>query len=700
MTARRGAWITAGLASSLALAAFYRGYVPLARSFQEALLPAALLVMGVTLINVRAGLALFVFLFPLVNGLPYVFGIRENIPHAPTALVLCLFFLLGWVWGRAVRPAPPRPRPAFFVPLGFFSLLVAGSALVTIWRYANFFPLLSGRLLELKANVEGTSTGGAIQSSLFFALNYLTAAAFIYVFLEAADRGLVLRVLSPLLAGAVSVSLAVAFYQRFADIGWGNNLRGIEQGLANATFKDCISCGVFLAMAAPLLMGRALAAEGRTRALYLVLLAPLAYVILFAGARGGWVGLMVALALAAAWAVRRRGRPSADGTARDPRLRPMAVVFLSALALLVVLAVVRRPAPQFQTLTRWRSLWTLSTTQFAASPRGRLWQTAWAMMKDYPVTGVGVGGFVIEASNFARLHSIPGVISQSAENYGLQAGAELGWPGLLLLFWLAAAIVRDLFSGRRGPAATPEDGPSRDLRFGALAGCAVFLVNVPFHAFIGSYEIKYMVWLLLGIALVLGNRPGQAKTPRLRSWIRVLVPALLGLCFGATAWNALHSLSLEHRSEALAIRQEFGFFPTERTAAGNAFRWTGRRAGMEVRTSGPALLLPLRASHPDIRRRPVDIRVFVSDRFFRGWEPLGSVRLADDGPHAFELSWKGRSPGKRYIMLEVGRTWSPRRELGTPDPRDLGVAVAGRFFESDPPDRSVAPAGRRQQPGA
>jgi hypothetical protein len=679
MTTKRPARIVAGVAASLALVWFYRGYVPLAQSFQAVLLPLSIGLFITTMIDRRTGLALFIFLFPVVNSLPYLFRIREDIPHAPTALVLCLFFLLGWVWGKASRPGPPRGRPEFFRPLGYFSLLVAGSALVAIWRYANHYPILSGRFLELRTNVEGTTAGGAVQSALFFALSYLTAAAFIYVFLETADRDFVLRTLPPLLAGAVLVSLGAAFVQRFVDIGWGNNLRGIRQGLVNATFKDSIACGVFLAMAVPLLLGAAQAASPRRRPLYLAPAVLAAAVILLAGARGGLAGLVVGLALSGGRAILRFRPSSGSGRSDVSGSKVAAAVALIMLAALLVLAAVRRPAPQLLTLTRWRSLWAQSTTQFASSPRAKLWRAAAAMMKDYPLTGVGVGGFVIEASNFAKLRSIPGVIAQSAENYALQAGAELGWPGLLLLLWLAAEIGREVF-GRRARAPAPDDSGIRHLRSGALIGLVAFLVNTPFHSFIGSYEIKYLAWLLLGVAVVLSPSRQPEEPTRFPGWARATVIGLLALHTAASAWNALHSLSLEKRSEALGLRQEFGFFPEERTPDGRAFRWSGRLAGGEIPPPGTVLRLPLKSSHPDIFRRPLDVRVYLSDRFFRSWEPAGSLHLADDRPHIFELSLDERAARKRYIMLDVGRTWSPLEESGIADSRRLGVAVAGDFF--------------------
>jgi hypothetical protein len=685
-------WILTGIMAAFAMAAFYAKYVPLVRPFQMVLLPMTIALILVTFRNVRLGLALFVFFIPLVNSLPYFFRIREDIPHVPTALVLCLFFLLGWIWHRAVHPSPQRFYP-FFRPLAFFSLLVAGSALVTIWRYANFFPFLSNRILELKANVEGTTAGGAIQSSLFFALNYLTAAAFIYIFLQVADHDLILRVLLPLLAGAVSLSLVVGFVQNFVDITWGNNLRGIEQSLVNATFKDSISFGVFLAMAAPLLVGMALTVSGGWRYFCIALLAPVSCAVLFAGSRGGLVGLVAALALSVAWVVGWSRRPASDRPVRDPWPRTVAGVLLLVLVAVLVLAFARFHLHRVSTLTRWQTLWTQSTSHFASSPRGRLWQMALAMMKEYPITGIGIGSYIIEVSNVARQHSVPIVNSQSAENHLLQVGSELGLPGILLMLWLLAEIVREV---RRRRFSGLNDKRGGAVGLGALVGLFVFLINAQFHSFVGSYEIKYMAWLLLGMVLVLGNPKRIERRRRFPGWVGASVLGLIALHGVFSAWQARHDLSLERRSERFGIRQEFGFFPREKTAAGEEFRWSGGLAGAEIRTDQPVLRLPLRVAHPDIRRRPVEVRIYLAEEFFRSWKLGGRIRLENDRWHEFQQPLGGARPHKAYMLISVSRTWRPRKELGTTDDRDLGIAVAESFFRLGP---SHEPAAVRQRTG-
>jgi len=80
----------------LALPFFAHKYIPLVPGFLAVLAPVSLLLLLLTAWDKEKGIVLFVFLFPLLNSLPYFFNLFEHIPQAPIALVLFLFFFMGW----------------------------------------------------------------------------------------------------------------------------------------------------------------------------------------------------------------------------------------------------------------------------------------------------------------------------------------------------------------------------------------------------------------------------------------------------------------------------------------------------------------------------------------------------------------------------------------------------------------------------
>ena len=63
------------------------------------------------------------------------------------------------------------------------------------------------------------------------------------------------------------------------------------------------------------------------------------------------------------------------------------------------------------------------------------------MIREHPLTGVGIGSFIIELSRRAG----EGYIIEPVHNLLLLAGAELGVPGLLLVIALAISFAYRLF---------------------------------------------------------------------------------------------------------------------------------------------------------------------------------------------------------------------------------------------------------------
>ncbi|HLO34272.1 MAG TPA: O-antigen ligase family protein [Anaerolineales bacterium] len=121
---------------------------------------------------------------------------------------------------------------------------------------------------------------------------------------------------------------------------------------------------------------------------------------------------------------------------------------------------------------------------------GRAWLNGGAlqMIREVPLTGVGIGSFIIELSRRAG----PGYVIEPAHNLFLLAGAELGIPGLLLVLLLSISLAYRLFR---------EQNPNAILAGAALTGLAV----------IGLFD--HYLWTLapgrLMLGLVIGLFVGQ-----------------------------------------------------------------------------------------------------------------------------------------------------------------------------------------------
>ena len=692
-------YIIAAALFAAALYLFYKKYVPLVPAFQLLYFPACLAVGGLAAWDFRIGTLAFLFAFPLVNHWPYFFGLDESIPQAPAALGLFLFYALGRLVQRGLKRVPASPENPVLRPMGIAAAVVVVSALLTAWKFTNFYPLASGGVYELVTNINGVTAGGAIMSTLFSALNYLTGMAFFVFLCAVLDRAAFRTQALTVISISLLLSVLFGFIQHFLAPAAGNTAFWVRLGQINATFKDPNAFGAVLAMFTPLAAGAAFHYRGWRRILS-GLLAVLAVIIFpFIGARsallGLGAGLLVMAAARVAWRSRKGGAlTAAEAPRKSTRRKPLWAGAAIVGLLIVVLGVaVLGKAKVFERLSQSLKLVSSGSGLVGLSPeRHFLWKEALAMVRDYPLTGVGVGAYIIELPNYYTKDTTVYTggfenlrRNDSAENYFLQAGSELGLIGLLALLWLLGTILREVGRGyRRGG---PAWGPDRYLFWGASGGLLAYVLNIFFHSYIGSFETVYGFWFLA--ALAVGLKYQKEDAPRLeavsgasprRETSRYLAGILL--VFAANhAWNSWHSLSLDARTREFHLQQNFGLYQAEKTAGGRDFHWTREYGGIALKIEGSVIQIPLLASHPDLQKQPVDVDIFWIRGFFKEKIRMGGVRLRTDEWIVREFPVSAFVGQEGILFVTVNRTWTPLKANGTPDPRRLGVALGRVTFQ-------------------
>jgi len=657
------------------LGVFYWKYVPLVAGFQIAFIFPLLLVTIWTAIDVERGLLAFIFLFPLINNLPYFFKLYEPLPMAPSALVLFLFFFLGWLLHQAFNSPDPacdgeKPNELIFTPLRLFAALVAVSALITLWRYTNFFPFWRPRVYELTTNAFGTSAGGAIMSVVFFALTYLTGIAFFVILVRAVRSEAFVRKAITVLGASTLLSLAFGLFQHFKAPTLGNNPISIEAGLINATFKDALSFGAYLSMILPLFLGILPTLKGRPRTVPALSILPAVFLLFYAGSKSALLSLAVALAamgLFALAAVVKHRRPPVK------KLVPIGLaLLLLAAASVFVLVSKKAPIEAFRkstTLVRMGNFGPMLKERTS-----KAWTIAWRMIGDHPLSGLGVGSFIIESANDAKAFAMDIGVPQSAENLPLQIGSELGVPGVLLFLWILWEIIR---RGVKSYRHAPRSSLERALAPAAGAGLLAFFLNAQTHSYIGSYEIQYTFWFLAAVLFTAVSAPPSAdkSSTRRSPFLRIAALALVVLGGISLIWSSTHSLSLQERTRKYDLRQEFGLGPVEKTAEGIEFRWSGRFAGTSCRIDGSDITLSLLASHPDIQIRPVRVKILIAPDLATKPIVLRDLLLKESRWEKIVLTAPAAIRGPALLLFETDRTWNPRKSGVSADPRDLGLAI-------------------------
>jgi hypothetical protein len=146
-------------------------------------------------------------------------------------------------------------------------------------------------------------------------------------------------------------------------------------------------------------------------------------------------------------------------------------------------------------------------------------------------------------------------------------------------------------------------------------------------------------------------------------------------------WNSTHSLSLKNRTELLGIKQDFGFYQLEKTNEGREFRWTREYGGLTVKIEKPVIEIPLLASHPDIQQNPVKVKIYLVKNFFKQKKLLDELTLNQSIWKTCEYEVPEEVGQELILLVKVNRTWNPLKSLGTPDPRNLGVAMGKIEFK-------------------
>jgi O-antigen ligase len=560
-----------------------------------------------------------------------------------------------------------------------FALLILVSAIITFLRYGNFYPFLSDTVYEFATNTKGVSTGGAIMSVVFSALNYLTGFAFFVIMVNLIKSSRFMKRVVGVFCFSITIAFSFGLYQLLFNKEIGNNLSSIQHGLINGTFKDALSFSVFIVLVVPFLLALSIGPNGLTSLLSVLALILSLVMVFFTGSKIGLVCVFISIILFV-WLASRYKRKTVKYRIYKKFHRKIGVAVL--IAVIVVSAAVflttESDSDSTSTVSRIKYMVGQGVIDLMYRWRGPLWRGALSMLKDFPVSGMGVGAYIIEVANYEKeffKYETP----QSAENYFLQIGSEMGILGLALIFLIFWQIAKALI--RR----TQVKG--KNIRYNILyigVGISIFVyfINLWFHTYIGSYEVKYTFWLL--VAIIFSREEGQIRqhfTLGSRKFVRLAGLILILVFSGTLLWNATHSLSLVSLTKKYQFENHFGFYEMEKTPEGIAYEWTKQNAGMTVDIKKPVMGIRIRASHPDIAQKPVHVSIYLLRDSFRERRLIDEIVLKNS-------DWVGRAyflpndvDQRRVLLFKVDRTWNPKKVLGVPDPRELGIAFGKIKFK-------------------
>ena len=310
--------------------------------------------------------------------------------------------------------------------------------------------------------------------------------------------------------------------------------------------------------------------------------------------------------------------------------------------------------------------------------RGGYGPVAHQMLREYPVTGIGVGSFHFMAADYYReISRDDGLPFDNAQNWWRQMLVELGLlGGAAPILWslLVAWSVLKPARATAEPAAARQAAhvPAVDYALkGLLVGVALCsIVGVPTQSVVVQLAfLGVLAWLIAPATRVAG---GDGGSPLLRAgWVIVTVIALAY----ATGHVLLARGSLNPTARAERFQREYvgGGHALERDEEGTPYNWTDDDSTFVLPRTHPWLVLRMWADHPDIASQPVHVTLSAQcgaffETTFSGRERITVGIEVPDSYHAVDL------------RVTVSRTWSPS-DHGGRDRRRLGVAVVHGFTD-------------------
>lgn len=309
-------------------------------------------------------------------------------------------------------------------------------------------------------------------------------------------RGL-LRVADFFVAGAVIVSL-VGLWQ-FAQDTNVLDVQGVSR--IKSVYQHPNNLALYLGRVAPFVGCMALfLPKGRRKGLYGLAMLPVLATLILTFSRGAWVAVVAAM-FAAVWVAWRFGGAGASRVSlltRVPR-RVWVGVVVGLVVLMVGAAVAIVP--------------NLPPRIFAAqslSMRVLHWWSAVKMIRDHPVTGVGIDQFLNQFElpdyRYREIEQDREFYTAHPHNFVLDFWVSLGIMGVIVLIWLLWKYFR-VAVARVKEAAHDGDKVKRAISLGLLASMVVFLVHGMVDNSYFLMDLASVFWLSCGMLQVLKVAP-------------------------------------------------------------------------------------------------------------------------------------------------------------------------------------------------
>lgn len=134
-----------------------------------------------------------------------------------------------------------------------------------------------------------------------------------------------------------------------------------------------------------------------------------------------------------------------------------------------------------------------------------IWRNTIRMIRDYPITGVGPGCYASVQEDYRLTEREKEASWRHAHNNLLQEMADNGIIGLLSYLWLWYIIFKVGITALR---ISGRQDYRRSVLLGIIAGLVGFHIDGMFHCNWRTSVVALLMWLIIGVMMVIAERPG------------------------------------------------------------------------------------------------------------------------------------------------------------------------------------------------
>lgn len=458
----------------------------------------------ISIFSLEISLLIFVFFIPILNSLNIIL---RNIDF-PVVYFLFIGFFLGCLINlvRRRKKSLLYFEERIYTPSIIFLLVVFISFVFTVLRLINFYPFFVRSIVNYLINVQGWDSFTAVRLSLTHFLNYLSGFLFFFIIYNLDLSKKFFHRLFYAISGGFFIVLIVGLYQIIVDPGFGNFAHWVRAGRLNSTLTDPNSLAIYLFILMPMFIGFSYYFKGIRRFISIIFFLLSIFLLMFTGSRTGFLGLVslvVFYFIYLGFFGLRKALKRAINNKLAINLTSIVIVFILLFVIVIgsfniiksVEISENLPALVLRLKSNIDKIGAEGYLTAFSSGRDILWKQAILMFKDYPISGVGIGQYVVEVSNYHKYFDTGSMLVDYADNYYLQILSEMGIVPLMFIVWffievvISFGIVYSKLGNRR----------VKFLYLNLFLVFAIMLVLFITGAHTIFLEIQFMFFLIIGL---------------------------------------------------------------------------------------------------------------------------------------------------------------------------------------------------------